>query len=104
MDEEKICQNCAHWDAAHAVKLPVYNDKGKLVDWREFAACKVNAVTVEAGECLPMMGAEGHCQWHEEEFEPTADFLAYIHESKTANDGLPLMQLEPAEVRRVYVA
>lgn len=98
MNEHAICMNCAHWDLANAVQLPVYQ-KGKLVFHREYAPCKVNAVEADAGECLPMMGAHGHCQWHEEAFTPAADFLAFEHEAEHENDGLPVMQLDPAALR-----
>lgn len=104
MDEHAICKHCAHWDLEHAVQLPVYRD-GKLVFHREYAACKVNAVEAEAGDCLPMMGAYGHCQWHGEAFQSDGDYLFACHEAAHANDGLPVMQLDPAEVRtRAHVA
>lgn len=105
MNDHAICLNCANWDLANAVKLPVYQ-KGKLVCHREYAACKMNAVIPDAGECLPMMGADGNCQGFETEaFRPSEDFLAWQHEVETQNDGLDIPQLDPAELRpRAHVA
>lgn len=98
MDHDAICCHCRHWDALHAVKLPIYKD-GRLECHSEFAACTRNAVEADAGECLPMMGAYGHCQWHAEAFEPHADYLYARHEAEHANDGLPIMQLDPSASR-----
>lgn len=98
MNEHAICMNCAHWDLANAVQLPVYQ-KGRLVFHREYAPCKANAVEADAGDCLPMMGQHGHCRFHEDAFRPAADFLAFEHEAEHENDGLPVMQLDPAALR-----
>lgn len=105
MNEHAICLNCAHWDLANAVKLPVYQ-KNKLICHREYAACKMNAVIPDAGECLPMMGADGNCQGFETEaFRPSEDYLAWLREKETENDDLPVMQDDPANYgRRSHVA
>ena len=98
-NDHKICQNCAHWDAAHMFQLPIYDNKGKLQCHRPFAACKVNAVEPDAGECLPMMAADGDCLCHAQAFTPSVDYLYLEHEAAHINDGLPGMQLDPAELR-----
>lgn len=99
MNDHAICLNCAHWDLANAVQLPVYQ-KGRLVFHREFAPCKVNAVEADAGDCLPMMGEHGHCRFHEDAFRPAPDYLTFQHEVETQNDGLPVMQDDPANYGR----
>lgn len=104
MNENAICCHCRHWDALHAVMLPIYRD-GRLKCHREFAACRAGAVEADAGEALTMMGAYGHCRWHAEAFEPHPDYLFARHEAEHANDQLPIGQYDPAEWRpRPHVA
>lgn len=99
MNEHAICLNCAHWDLANTFMLPVYKD-GKLVCHKEYAACKVNAVTPDAPDCLPMMGMDGNCECYDDAFSPAADYLAFRHEGETQNDGLPVIQDDPANYGR----
>ena len=100
-DENAICLNCEYWDIKHRMKLPIYNDHGNITGEMEVAACKRRAVLIEdAGDSLTLLAADGHCQQYGDAFRPSPDYLTFQHEAETQNDGLPVMQDDPANYGR----
>ena len=79
--DHRICDNCAQWDLAHKVLVPVWlnPDATDPAYFREMAPCKATAILhddLDAGDCYPLLGQYGHCIQHEQRFEPSEDFLA----------------------------
>lgn len=72
---DRICGNCAHWDVLHQQYVTMHYSGCVQVTFKA-AGCKVGAVSADAGESVILLGENGHCRCHSDEWSPSVDYLS----------------------------